>query len=62
MKIRGEQDELAKEQAQLQGLLGSETKLKNLVRKELIADAKTYGDERRSPLVERDEAKALSRN
>ncbi|MFB0963693.1 MAG: DNA topoisomerase IV subunit A [Pseudomonas sp.] len=60
MKIRGEQDELAKEQAQLQGLLGSETKLKNLVRKELIADAKTYGDERRSPVVERDEAKALS--
>lgn len=60
MKIRGEQDELAKEQAQLQGLLGSETKLKSLVRKELIADAKTYGDERRSPLVERGEAKALS--
>ena len=60
MKIRGEQDELAKEQAQLQALLGSETKLKNLVRKELIADAKTYGDERRSPLVERGEAKALS--
>ena len=60
MKIRGEQDELAKEQAQLQALLGSETKLKSLVRKELIADAKTYGDERRSPLVERSEAKALS--
>ena len=60
MKIRGEQDELAKEQAQLQGLLGSETKLKSLVRKELIADAKTYGDERRSPLVERGEAKAFS--
>lgn len=60
MKIRGEQDELAKEQAQLQALLGSETKLKSLVRKELIADAKTYGDERRSPLVERGEAKALS--
>ena len=60
MKIRGEQDELAKEQASLQALLGSETKLKSLVRKELIADAKTYGDERRSPLVERGEAKALS--
>ncbi|MDY0249061.1 MAG: DNA topoisomerase IV subunit A [Pseudomonas sp.] len=60
MKIRGEQDELSKEQAQLQALLGSETKLKNLVRKELIADAKTYGDDRRSPLVERGEAKALS--
>ena len=60
MKIRGEQDELAKEQAHLQGLLGSEAKLKSLVRKELIADAKTYGDDRRSPLVERGEAKALS--
>jgi len=60
MKIRGEQDELAKEQASLQALLGSESKLKSLVRKELLADAKTYGDERRSPLVERGEAKALS--
>ena len=60
MKIRGEQDELAKEQAHLQGLLGSEAKLKKLVRKELIEDAKTYGDERRSPLVERGEARALS--
>ncbi len=60
MKIRGEQDELAKEQSSLQALLGSESKLKSLVRKELIADAKTYGDERRSPLVERGEAKALS--
>ena len=30
------------------------------MRKELLDDAKTYGDERRSPLVERTEAKALS--
>ena len=60
MKIRGEQDELAKEQAELQALLGSEAKLKRLVRKELLADAKTYGDERRSPLVERGEARALA--
>ncbi|MCK9534540.1 MAG: DNA topoisomerase IV subunit A [Pseudomonas sp.] len=60
MKIRGEQDELAKEQAALQKLLGSEARLKKLVRQELIDDAKTYGDERRSPLVERGEARALS--
>ena len=60
MKIRGEQDELAKEQARLQALLGSESKLKKLVRQELVEDAKTYGDNRRSPLVERGEAKALS--
>lgn len=62
MKIRGEQDELLKEQAKLQGLLGSEAKLKKLVRSELIKDAQTYGDDRRSPIVERAEAKALSEN
>lgn len=60
MKIRGEQDELAKEREQLLALLGSEAKLKKLVRKELLADAETYGDPRRSPIVERTEARALS--
>jgi topoisomerase-4 subunit A len=62
MKIRGEQDELLKEQAKLQALLGSEAKLKKLVRSELIKDAETYGDDRRSPIVERAEAKALTEN
>jgi topoisomerase-4 subunit A len=62
MKIRGEQDELLKEQAKLQALLGSDAKLRKLVRSELIKDAETYGDDRRSPIVERAEAKALSEN
>ncbi|MDO7910684.1 DNA topoisomerase IV subunit A [Pseudomonas monteilii] len=62
MKIRSEQDALLKEQAKLQGLLGSEAKLKKLVRSELIKDAQTYGDDRRSPIIERAEAKALSEN
>ncbi|VVN10412.1 DNA topoisomerase 4 subunit A [Pseudomonas fluorescens] len=60
MKLRAEQDELLKEQAKLQALLGSEAKLKKLVRTELIKDAETYGDDRRSPIVERAEAKALT--
>ena len=60
MKIRGEQDELAKEREKLLALLGSETKLKKLVRKELLEDAETYGDARRSPIIERAEARALS--
>ncbi|WP_277373683.1 DNA topoisomerase IV subunit A [Pseudomonas sp. AA-38] len=60
MKIRGEQDELAKEREKLLALLGSEAKLKKLVRKEILEDAEKYGDARRSPLVERAEAKALS--
>ncbi|MFK3798105.1 MULTISPECIES: DNA topoisomerase IV subunit A [unclassified Pseudomonas] len=62
MKLRGEQDELLKEQAKLLALLGSDAKLRKLVRSELIKDAETYGDERRSPIVERAEAKALSEN
>ena len=62
MKIRGEQDELLKEQAKLLALLGSDAKLRKLVRSELIKDAETYGDDRRSPIVERAEAKALSEN
>ncbi|KKO45421.1 DNA topoisomerase IV subunit A [Arsukibacterium ikkense] len=60
MKIRGEQDELAKERDKLQSILGSEKKLTKLIRDELLADAEKYGDERRSPLVTRGEAKALS--
>ena len=62
MKIRGEQDELLKEQKRLTTLLGSDAKLRKLVRSELIADAETYGDDRRSPIVARAEAKALSEN
>ncbi|GHS82875.1 DNA topoisomerase 4 subunit A [Pseudomonas sp. PAGU 2196] len=62
MKIRGEQDELLKEQAKLLALLGSDAKLRKLVRTELIKDAENYGDDRRSPIVERAEAKALSEN
>ncbi|MCF7201123.1 DNA topoisomerase IV subunit A [Pseudomonas oligotrophica] len=62
MKIRGEQDELAKERERLLALLCSDAKLKRLVRKELLEDAETYGDARRSPIVERAEARALSEN
>ncbi|WKZ93002.1 DNA topoisomerase IV subunit A [Chimaeribacter arupi] len=60
MKIRGEQEELAKERDQLQALLASERKLNTLIRKEIQADADAYGDDRRSPLHERGEAKAMS--
>ncbi|MBK7541071.1 MAG: DNA topoisomerase IV subunit A [Candidatus Competibacteraceae bacterium] len=59
MKLRGEQDELRKEQEQLQGLLGSERRLKTLIRKEIQDDAKRYADPRRCPLVERRAAQAL---
>ena len=60
MKITGEQDELEDERAQLEKILGSDTRLKTLIKKELTAVAQEYGDDRRSPLVQRDEAKAFS--
>ena len=60
IKIRGEQDELTQEKAELELLLGSDARLKTLVKKELKASAEEYGDERRSVLRERSEAQAFS--
>jgi topoisomerase-4 subunit A len=59
MKIRGEQDELAEERDSLEKTLGSRQRLKTLIRNELIADAEKFGDERRSPIVERQAAQAM---
>jgi topoisomerase-4 subunit A len=59
MKIRGEQDELAAERDSLQKTLGSKARLRTLVKQEIKAAARTYGDERRSLLVEREAAQAL---
>jgi topoisomerase-4 subunit A len=59
IEIRGEQTELLKERAMLEKLLGSETLLRKKVKDELLADAKHFGDPRRSPIVEREAAKAL---
>ena len=59
-KIRGEQEELAKERDKLEALLASAIKLKNLVKKELQDIADKHGDDRRSPVVIRGDARALS--
>ena len=60
MKIKAEQDELEKERKRLLKVLGSKAQMKKLIKKELIEDAEKYGDDRRSPLVARAEAKAYS--
>jgi topoisomerase-4 subunit A len=60
MKIRQEQEDLEKERDNLQKILDSAVRLKSLVRKELLQVAQDYGDDRRSPLVERAEAQAFS--
>jgi topoisomerase-4 subunit A len=59
MKIRGEQDELDRERDRLMATLDSKAKLRKLVKDELLADAKKFGDARMSPLVARDAAQAL---
>ena len=59
MKIRGEQDELDAERDRLIATLDSKAKLKKLIKDELLADAKKFGDARRSPLVAREAAQAL---
>src|SRR5690606_1376772 len=59
-KLRAEQDELAIERDKLELLLGSERRLNTLLKKELLADAEKYGDDRRTPLVERASAVALT--
>jgi topoisomerase-4 subunit A len=60
VKIRTEQKELSDERKTIEQLLKSSIRLKTLIKKEIVADAEKYGDARRSPLKQRDEAKAFS--
>ena len=60
MKIRAEQEELQLERDKLQATLGSERRMKTLLKKELQEDITAYGDDRRSPIVQRDAAQAIS--
>ncbi len=61
MKLRGERDELNSEKADIEKILNSKARLKTLVKKELLAIAEEYGDDRRTPLDARmDEARAYT--
>lgn len=58
-KLRAELDELNTERDYLQKILASESRLRNLVKEEIIADRDLYGDARRSPIMVRQESQAL---
>ena len=60
IKIVAEQKELEAERKKLEQLLKSAARLKTFIKGEIKADAEKFGDERRTPLVEREEAKAFS--
>ncbi len=59
IKLQSELDELSQERDHLQNILGSESKLKKLVKDEIARDRDQFGDPRRSPLVAREESQAL---
>jgi len=60
VKILEEQEKLEKERTELEKTLGSAARLKTLIRKELKQVADEFGDDRRSPIVARQEAQAFS--
>ena len=60
LKIKTEQGELSTERDELEKILGSAARLKTLIKKELQQDRDDFGDKRRSQLVEREEAQAMS--
>ncbi|MFT4796984.1 MAG: topoisomerase-4 subunit A [Candidatus Azotimanducaceae bacterium] len=59
-KIRGEQAELDAERADIEKTINSKARLKTLIKKEIVADTEEYGDDRVSPVVQRDEAQAFN--
>jgi topoisomerase IV subunit A len=59
MKIRDEQERLAAERKELEAILASKARLTRLIRSEIEADAKEYGDERRTRIIERAAATAM---
>jgi len=59
-ELKAEKSQLEDERQHLEQILASERRLNTLIKKEIQQDAKTYASPRRSPLVEREEAKAIS--
>jgi topoisomerase IV subunit A len=59
MTIKGEQERLQEERTNLEKILGSKARLRKEVREELLRDAEEFGDRRRSPIVEREAARAM---
>jgi len=59
IKIKDEKQELEKEKNWIEKTLGSKQRLKTLLKNELKEDVQKYGDERRTLIVERKEARAI---
>ncbi len=59
MKITGEQKELHAERLDLEAILKSAARLKNLIKDEILEDTEAYGDDRRTIIIERETAQTM---
>ena len=59
IKVKTKKKELAKEKELIEKTLASNQRLKTLMKRELKKDAEAHGDDRRTLIVEREEAKAI---
>ncbi len=60
MKIKAEKGDLEKERLYIEKILNSDARMKSLIKKELLADGKKVANERRTAIVEREDARAIS--
>jgi len=59
-RLEKERDALQAEQDEIEKILNSKTRLKTLIKTELIEIKENFGDERKSPIIESSEAKVFS--
>ena len=60
IKLENERDQLISEQKNIEKILKSKTRLKTLIKNELIEIKETFGEERISPIIESSKAKIFS--
>ena len=60
IRIKAEQQELGEEREKLEKLLDSKARLSAFIKKEIREDRDKFGDERRTPIKQRQEARAFS--
>ncbi len=60
LKLESERDDLVNEQKDIEKILKSKTRLKTLIKNELIEIRNEFGEERRSPIIQESSAKVFS--
>ena len=60
LKLENERDELVNEQNNIEKILKSKTRLKTLIKNELIEIKEKFGEERKSPIIHESNAKVFS--